>query len=338
MRFRTTLAGSYPKLPTRSGDVNLRVTLNRRDQGRATDQDVADAVRATTRRVLEMEERAGLDLLMDGCAGWEDAQTYVARGLEGMRIAGLIRYLDTNTYYRQPEIVGPVSWKAPITVGDYLAAAAMATKPVKAFLPGPYSLYRFSKDLHYGDPVAACDAIGQALALEAAALEEAGATWIHFEEPWLGRAGASTGPGMDAAIEAAAIRAALEPVLTRRAAKAAVHVPFGAPNKVFPAIEKLPALHTIGLDLVEAPSGWELIPKIPEGRGVALGLIDARNTRLENPVEVARLAARAAALRPDLEFQITPTASLEFLPADKAEAKVAVLVEAARLAGEGESK
>lgn len=337
MHFRTTLAGSYPKLPTRSGDVNLRVTLNRRDQGKATDQDVADAVRATTRRVLQMEDRAGLDLLMDGCAGWEDAQTYLARGLEGMRIAGLIRYLDTNTYYRQPEIVAPIRWKAPVTVGDYLAAAAMATKPVKAFLPGPYSLYRFSKDLHYGDPVAACAAIGEAIAREATALEEAGATWIHFEEPWLGRAGSSPGSSMDLSVEAAAVRAALSPVLTRRAAKTVVHVPFGAPNKVFPAIEKLPALHTIGLDLVEAPSGWELIPMIPEGRGVALGLIDARNTKLEDPAEVARLATRAAALRPDLEFQITPTASLEYLPADKAEAKVAVLVEAARLAGEGVS-
>ncbi|HYJ34141.1 MAG TPA: hypothetical protein VE326_13095 [Candidatus Binatia bacterium] len=324
MQFRTTLAGSYPKLPTRSGDVNLRVTLNRRDQGKATDQDVADAVRATTRRTLEMEDRAGLDLLMDGSAGWEDAQTYVARGLEGMRIAGLIRYLDTNTYYRQPEIVGPVAWKGPITVGDYLAAAAMTRKPVKAFLPGPYSLYRFSKDLHYGDAVAAGEAIGKALAREAAALEEAGATWIHFEEPWLGRARGE---------DAAAIRAALLPALEGRAARTVVHVPFRAPNPVFAAIRDLP-WNTLGLDLVEAPAGWELIPLLPEGRGVALGLIDARNTRLEDGETIAKLAERAARLRPDLDYQITPTASLEYLPADKAEAKIAVLVEAARLAGE----
>ena len=325
MRFRTTLAGSYPKLPTRSGDVNLRVALNRRDQGRATDQDVADAVRATVQRTLEIEERAGLDLLMDGCAGWEDAQTYLARGLEGMRIAGLIRYLDTNTYYRQPEIIGPVAWRAPVTVGDYLAATAMTTKPVKAFLPGPYSLYRFSKDLHYRDPVAACAAVGKALAHESAALEEAGAEWIHFEEPWLGRARAE---------DAAAIRAALGAALEGRKARTVLHVPFRAPNAVFATIRDLP-WHTLGLDLVEGPAGWELLPMIPEGRGVALGLIDARNTRLEESEAVARLAVRAATLRPDLDYQLTPTASLEYLPADRAEAKVERLVEAARLAGKG---
>lgn len=324
MRFRTTLAGSYPKLPTRAGDVNLRVVRNRRDQGKATDQDVAEATRETTRRILQMEERSGLDLLMDGCAGWDDAQTYVARGLEGMRIAGLIRYLDTNTYYRQPEIVGPVSWKAPITVGDYLAARAMTDKPVKAFLPGPYSLFRFSKDLHYGDATAACGAIGAALAREAEALEQAGAEWIHFEEPWLGRAHAADAP---------AVRAALAPVLEGRKARTVVHVPFRAPNAVFAALRDLP-WNTLGLDLVEGPAGWELIPLIPEGRGVALGLVDARNTKLEESEPLARLAVRAATLRPDLDYQLTTTASLEYLPADRAEAKVARLVEAARLARE----
>jgi len=328
VRFWTTLSGSYPKLPTRPGDVNLRVVRNRRDQGKATDQDVAEATRETTRRILAIEERAGLDLLMDGCAGWDDAQTYVARGLEGMRIAGLIRYLDTNTYYRQPEIVGPVVWKQPITVGDYLAAQAMTEKPVKAFLPGPYSLARFSKDLHYGDPLAASAAIGKALAQEAAALEEAGATWIHFEEPWLGRARAEDAP---------AIRAALAPALEGRKARTVIHVPFRAPKAVFTVLRDLP-WNTLGLDLVEDPTGWELIPQIPEGRGVALGLVDARNTKLEESEPVARLVVRAATLRPDLDYQLTTTASLEYLPADRAEAKVGVLVEAARMAQEGVSR
>lgn len=322
MKILTTLAGSYPKLPTEPGDVNLRVVKNRRDQGKATDQDVIEATRATNRRAVAIQERAGIDVVMDGCAGWDDAQTYVARGLAGIRIAGLIRYLDTNTYYRQPEIVGDVAWSAPITVDDFKDAASSASRPVKAFLPGPYSLYRFSKDLHYRDAVAACRAIGEALAKEAAALEAAGAAWIHLEEPWLGKAKAGDAP---------ALRAALEPVLAGRKARTIVHVPFGAPTAIFAMLRDL-EWSVLGLDLVEAPAGWDLIPSIPAGRGVALGLVNARNTRLEDPVLVAREAARAARLRSDLEFLLTTTASLEYLPADKAEAKVRGLTEAARLA------
>ena len=322
MKIETTLAGSYPKLPTESGDVNLRVAKNRRDMGKASDEDVLDAVRETTRRILKIQERAGVDIPVDGSAAWDDAQTYVARSLGGVQIAGLIRYLDTNTYYRQPEIVGAVSWDRPITVEDFRTAQSMSERPVKALLPGPFSLYRFSKDRHYKSPAEGLRAIGAALAREAHALETAGARWIHFEEPWIGRARAEEGP---------LVRAALEPLLAERTARTVIHVPFTAPTAVFDAIRDLP-WSAIGLDLVEAPASWDILPKIPEGRMVALGLIDARNTRLEDAAEVARAVARARAARPDLDFQLSPSASLEYLPADKAELKVTRLVEAARIA------
>jgi len=322
VKIQTTLAGSYPKLPTETGDVNVRVVRNRRDQGKATEKDVADAVRETTRRMIAIQEKAGVDLVQDGCAGWDDAQTYVARGLDGVRIAGLIRYLDTNTYYRQPELVGDVRWKSSATADDFRAAKGMTSRPLKALLPGPYSLTRFSKDLHYNDPVRAGRAVGEALAKEARSLEEAGATWIHLEEPWLGKATAQ---------DSAAVRAALAPVLADRTAKTLLHVPFGTPSAIFDSIADLPWT-AIGLDLVDAAGNWDLLPKIPKGRTVALGLIDARNTRLEDSADVARSVAKAAAARPDLEFLLSPNASLEYLPADKAEAKVVLLVEAARLA------
>jgi len=129
LKIETTLAGSYPKLPTSPGDINLRVVKNRRDQGKATDDDVRDAIRQTTRRILDIQDRAGIDLPVDGSAGWDDGQTYVARGLGGFQIAGLIRYLDTNTYYRQPEITGPITWKGPVTVEDFRAAQSMSESP-----------------------------------------------------------------------------------------------------------------------------------------------------------------------------------------------------------------
>ena len=322
MKIETTLAGSYPKLPTQTGDTNLRVVRNRRDQGKATDADVINAIRETTRRILAIQERAGIDLPVDGAAGWDDGQTYVARSLGGFQIAGLIRYLDTNTYYRQPEIVGAVTWERPITVDDYRSAQSMSARPVKALLPGPFSLYRFSRDRHYQSPSDALRAIGAALAREAQALEKAGARWIHFEEPWIARARVE---------EAPLVRAALEPLLADRTARTVIHVPFGAPATVFEALRDLPWT-AIGLDLVGAPAGWELLARVPEGRTVVLGLVDARNTRLEDPADLARAIARAKTARPDLEFQLSPSASLEYLPADRAEQKVSRLVEAAKIA------
>lgn len=322
MRIQTTLSGSFPKLPQEPGQPNVRVVRNRLDQGKATERDLAEAVREATRRIIALQESAGVDIPVDGQVAWDDSQTYVARGIQGFEIAGLIRYLDTNTYYRQPEIVGPVSWKGPVTADDFRAAQAMAHRPIKAVLPGPYSLYRFSKDRHYKDKALGLHALGEALAAEAKALEDAGAKWIHFEEPWVGRAAAADAP---------LLRAALEPLFGDRTAKTILHVPFRAPLAAFGEIRRL-GWSALGLDLVGAPESWDLLPGIPKGRTVALGLIDARNTMLEDPAQVAQAVARARSMRPDLDWQLCPTASLEYLPVDRAAIKVARLTEAARLA------
>jgi methionine synthase II (cobalamin-independent) len=107
------------------------------------------------------------------------------------------------------------------------------------------------------------------------------------------------------------------------------------PSKAaFDAIRDLP-WSGIGFDLVEAPAGWDLLSKVPAGRTVALGLIDARNTRLEDPAAVAASVAKARSLRSDLDYQLSPTASLEYLPADRAEQKLERLVAAAALAAKG---
>jgi 5-methyltetrahydropteroyltriglutamate--homocysteine methyltransferase len=325
MKIETTLSGSFPKLPLEPGAPNVRVIRNRMDQGKATQKELTDATRETTRRIVALQESAGVDIPVDGQVAWDDEQTYFARGVSGFTIAGLIRYLDTNTYYRQPEITGAVSWTRPVTVEDFRSAQSMAHRPLKAVLPGPYSLYRFSRDRHYKDPKEALRAVGEALAREAKALEEAGASWIHFEEPWLGRAAASDAP---------LVQAALEPVFAGRKAKTVLHVPFRSPVAVFGAIRDLP-WDVLGLDLVEAADAWSLLAQVPAGRTVALGLVDARNTRLEDPARVAQEVRRARSMRNDLSWQLCTTASLEYLPVDRAAMKVARLTEAARLASNG---
>ena len=121
------------------------------------------------------------------------------------------------------------------------------------------------------------------------------------------------------------------PLFRGRKAKTVLHIPFRSPAAVFGAIRELPWT-VLGLDLIEAPDAWGLIAMVPAGRTVGLGLVDARNTRLEDPAHVAKEARRAASERKDLTWQLCTTASLEYLPVDRAAIKVARLTEAARLA------
>src|SRR3989337_3667906 len=109
--MQTTVVGNYPKIPTRPRPARLRQAINRRDRGEITNEELARVGDEVTVEVIREQIDAGLDIVTDGQVRWDDDQTYVTRGLAGIEIGSMERYLDTNTYYRQPEVIGPVGWK-----------------------------------------------------------------------------------------------------------------------------------------------------------------------------------------------------------------------------------
>src|SRR3990172_8795680 len=149
--MQTTVTGSYPKIPNRPRPGRLRQAIARRDRGEITPEELAQVEDEVTIEVIHEQPDAGLDLIAGGQARWDDDQTHIARALEGFEIGGLVRYFDTNTYYRQPTVSGPIGWRKPGLVRDHEFAAAHSTKPVKAMLTGPYTLAALSTDAHYGD-------------------------------------------------------------------------------------------------------------------------------------------------------------------------------------------
>src|SRR2546426_9033032 len=176
--MRTTVVGSYPKIPNRPRPARLRLAINRRDRGEITDEELAAVQDEVTLEVMEEQAEAGLDIITDGQVRWDDDQTYVMRALTGVEIGSLERYMDTNTYYRQPEIVGPVSWREPILVRDYRFAAEHSRKPVKAIITGPYTLAALSLDKHYGSREKLVMTLAEELRQEMQALAGGGATMI----------------------------------------------------------------------------------------------------------------------------------------------------------------
>jgi len=139
MKIETTLSGSFPKLPLEPGAPNVRVIRNRMDQGKATEKDLSDATRETTRRIVALQESAGVDIPVGGQVAWDDAQTFFARGVPGFSIAGLIRYLDTNTYYRQPEITGALPPRSVVEPPPIAVAGVLTRRIVPPCRSRTYS-------------------------------------------------------------------------------------------------------------------------------------------------------------------------------------------------------
>jgi len=110
-----------------------------------------------------------------------------------------------------------------------------------------------------------------------------------------------------------------------------VHIYFGAPQ--IPLEGLLEAeIDGIGLDFVVAPQLAAKIAQLkwPSDKGLGVGCVDARNTKLERPSDLKQLIKRlSAAVSPDRLF-ISPNCGLEFLPHDKAVAKLRLMVQAVR--------
>ena len=316
-----TAVGSYPKIPNLPRPARLRNTINRFDRGQITEEELRQVEDEVTIEALQEQAAAGLDLVTDGQIRWADEQTYLAGKLAGISISGLIRWFDTNMYYRQPVIDGAVAWREPITVRDYTFAVEHSAKPVKAVLTGPYTLARLSVDQHYGSVEGLALAFAEALHQEATALQQAGASFIQFNEP------AITQHKEDYAEFTSICRRLVDGL----AVETALYLYFGDVDGIYPQILDLP-FDLIGLDFCMGARNEALLHRTPFTKKLGLGIVDARNTKLESPEQlVERIRALSNGLSSD-HVHVSPNMGLEFLPREVAQEKLRRMVQAVRQA------
>jgi len=319
----TTVVGNYPKIPDRPRPPKLRSAIARFDRGEIGADELRRVEDEVTVEVIGEQAQAGLDIITDGQIRWEDDQTYFARRMDGFSISGLIRYFDTNTYYRQPVVEGPVRWRESAVAGDYEFAAVQSPAPVKAAVTGPYTLAALSANHHYGSLRELVLALATELRNEVLALERAGAPVIQVNEPAI----------LQQKEDFPLLRQALETMMDGVRTEAHLYTWFGDIDGVYPQILELP-FAAIGLDFVKGLANWDVIAGQPFTKKLGLGIIDARNTRLESVEEIVGAVRRASAIvSPDMIY-VNPSCGLEYVPREVAQAKLARMVEGVRRAGE----
>ncbi len=320
---RTTVIGTYPRIGDTHEEQALRRAIARRDKGEATDADVHEAERATIRTILGEQAAAGIDVVTDGLVTWYDSQSRLAGAFEGVEVGGLVRYFDTNTYYRQPTVTGSVRWKEPVLLADWQFAQDGTRASVKAVLTGPVTLASLALDRHYGKKRPLANDFAEALAEEVAALRSAGAQHIQVDEPILTRSPEDL-PLVADTLDTLAAR--------KGSAQLTLATYFGDVAKSYRGLLELPA-DILGLDLVQGAKTWAQITKHGSEKPLVLGVVDARNTKLEEP---RALAKRVRELKGSVDLDasyLSPSNGLEFLPRGTARQKLAVLAATAKILG-----
>jgi 5-methyltetrahydropteroyltriglutamate--homocysteine methyltransferase len=243
----------------------------------------------------------------------------VAGKLAHVEIDGLLRYFDTNFYFRQPVITANVEWREPLVVEEFRYAKRTSVRSVKPVLTGPYTLAIASirQTPVYGDFSTLVMDLSAALAREVNALATAGAEVIQVEEP------AILQHPQDLPLLQQALTALSE---ARGSARLALYTYFGDAAPVYEALQELP-VQILGFDFTYAPKLPDKIATVGSQKSLGLGVIDGRNTRMETAKDVFPLLEKVLPHVPGEIVYLNPSCGLEYLPRDKAVAKLTLMKE-----------
>lgn len=314
----TMMSSSFPKVAERGIGASVMKSINQWQKQERSDSQLEAALEQATRAVIQEQERAGLDILTDGQIRWEDLVTPLARSVGGFELNGLERYFDNNVYYRRPILRHTPVRRQPAFLGQYLFARQCTQRPVKVVLPGPYTLVCLSEDGYYKKERPFLRSMAEILNEEARTLEQAGAMLIQFDEPALGF---GTPPIKDI-VEAINIAAG------GLRAKTALVTYFGRVGGWLEDLQRC-RVNIIGVDVVSDAKALGRVARLRWTQELALGCVDARNTKLESVAELHAVWRTVTRRVPADRLYVQPSCGLEFLPYEHAAAKLKRLVEAA---------
>jgi 5-methyltetrahydropteroyltriglutamate--homocysteine methyltransferase len=312
--------GSYPRIGDGAEAQRHRRAYAQRERGEISEAEWRTIEDEVAVAVVREQAEAGLDVVTDGQVRWYDPISHVPRHCEHVRIDGLLRYFDTNFYFRQPVVSGRIRRTAPVLRREFEVARRATDRTVKPVLTGPYSLacgsileggYRSRREL--------ARAYAEVLAEEVADLVHAGAAVVQLDEPYLLRHPEDA----DVVREGLAALAAV-----RGPAHLALHTSFGDAWPVWDDLLQMP-VDILGVDLTYAPKLVERLAEVGAPKPLVLGLIDARNTKLETAATLFPVLDRVL---PRLQGPVglAPSCGLEFLPRDRARAKLETMARLAR--------
>ena len=325
MELLTASTGSYPRIGDKPEQQKYRQAYARWERGELSNEEFQRVQDEATREVIAEQVRAGLDLVTDGQVRWYDPISHFARKFNGCEIDGLLRFFDTNFYFRQPVIVGKVSWREPVVVEEFRFAKEVSKIPLKPVLTGPYTLAKLSinrRGVRFDELLRE---FADAISREVGELAKAGAGLIQIDEPAI----------LKNQNEFELLKTAIEEVAAEKnKAKLALYTYFGDAASLYRKFVKLP-VEVIGFDFTYSPSLPNTIARLGCEKDLGLGLIDGRNTRFESEREVLATLRKLLSNIGSERVYLNPSCGLgDYLPRNTAFEKLKNIVSIAKKARE----
>jgi 5-methyltetrahydropteroyltriglutamate--homocysteine methyltransferase len=290
---------------------------------------------------IRLQEAAGLDVVYDGETRRIEMYEYPVRRIAGFHFYGHVRSFD-NKYYRKAAVVDRVRLTEPFHLDELKYVKAVARRPVKIPITGPYTLADWSFNEYYlrtVDPTErdlrrrayeakrafTLDLAREVLRPTLRALAGAGADWIQIDEP-----AAATHPD-EVPILVEAFNAATDGVR----AKISIHICYSNYRLLYPELLKMRVDH-LALEFKNTGdyNVVHLFKEFGDTRELGLGVLDVHSDAIETPEEIRDKLLAAARVLGAEKIWGNPDCGLRTRTWDVAFAKLRNLVEGARLARE----
>jgi 5-methyltetrahydropteroyltriglutamate--homocysteine methyltransferase len=330
----TTVVGSYPqpdwlvdkdKLAARVPRVRAPEIWRVGEPWLTEAQD--DAVRLAVGDMVA----AGIGTVSDGEQRRESYFNQFATAMDGLDLdrpgTALAR---TGRPTPVPRVVGPIRRTRPVLVRDMQFLRSITDRAIKVTIPGPFTLSQLAQDEHYRDPERLAMAYAVAVNEELRDLEPI-VDVLQLDEPYMqafpDRARGYAVPAIDRALNGLA-----KPTI--------VHLCFGYAFTVkdkpsgysfLPELERC-AVRGVSIEAAQPKLDLSVLAALPS-KTVVLGVLDLADPAAETGDVVARRLEAALAHVPAERLVAAPDCGMKYLPRNVARAKLAALVEGARITG-----
>lgn len=302
----TTTIGSFPQ----TGDIRKQRAAF--TKGEISEQEYNDYLKAEIKRVVDLQEEIGIDVIVHGEPERNDMVQYFAENLDGFAVTQNGWVQSYGSRCTRPSLLwGDVSRPAPITVDWSTYTQSLTAKPVKGMLTGPVTIlaWSFVRD---DQPLAdTANQVALALRDEIADLESAGITIIQVDEPALRELLPLKKKDQPSYLDWSVGSFRLATAGVQKSTQIHTHLCYSEFSVVIDAIDKLDADVT---SIEAARSKMDVVPDIQSsgfGRGIGPGVYDIHSPRVPSVEEVTGLIEIALASIPERQIWVNPDCGLK---------------------------
>jgi 5-methyltetrahydropteroyltriglutamate--homocysteine methyltransferase len=313
----TTVVGSYPQpewLIDRTALAGASVPRIRASGlWRIPAEHLEEAQDDATLIAIRDMERAGVDIISDGEIRRESYSNRFATALEGVDIDQPGQLIGSSGRPTPvPRVVGPIRRVRPVQVSDVQFLREHTDRPIKATVPGPFTMAQQAQNDYYRDRERLAMDYATCVNEEVKALFAAGADVVQLDEPWL-----RANPDEARAYAVTAINTALAGVN----GTTALHLCFGYAAMVrgkpsrYAFLTELEdsVVHQISIEAAQPKLDLAVLQELPT-KTIILGVLDLSDMRIESPEGIAARLREALRYVPPERLMVAPDCGMKYLP------------------------